>query len=53
MADEKVLDYHDILLRGADVELLRGPDWLNDQARCPQLFSRPHMCSADLRAVCR
>mmetsp|Transcript_18079 Transcript_18079/g.58490 ORF Transcript_18079/g.58490 Transcript_18079/m.58490 type:complete len:198 (-) Transcript_18079:51-644(-) len=31
MADEKVLDYHDILLRGADVELLRGPDWLNDQ----------------------
>lgn len=29
--DEKVLDYHDILLRRADVGLLNGPFWLNDQ----------------------
>jgi len=25
------LDYHDILLRDEDVNLLRGPEWLNDQ----------------------
>lgn len=28
---KKVLDYHDILLREADVKLLDGPHWLNDQ----------------------
>eukprot|EP00240_Pyramimonas_obovata_P007727 CAMPEP_0118924856 /NCGR_PEP_ID=MMETSP1169-20130426/2796_1 /TAXON_ID=36882 /ORGANISM="Pyramimonas obovata, Strain CCMP722" /LENGTH=178 /DNA_ID=CAMNT_0006865995 /DNA_START=844 /DNA_END=1377 /DNA_ORIENTATION=- len=28
---EKVLSYHDILLRQEDLELLRGPQWLNDQ----------------------
>lgn len=27
----KILDYHDILLRKADTELLQGPHWLNDQ----------------------
>ena len=29
--EDKVLDYHDVLLRRADVELLTGPNWLNDQ----------------------
>lgn len=29
--DAKVLDYHDVLLRAADVELLAGPYWCNDQ----------------------
>lgn len=29
--DARVLSYHDVLLRKADVELLRGPHWLNDQ----------------------
>ena len=29
--DDRVLDYHDILLRVRDVALLRGPQWLNDQ----------------------
>lgn len=29
--DDKVLDYHDVLLRRADVELLDGPFWVNDQ----------------------
>ena len=29
----KVLDYHDILLRQADVEVLLGNGWLNDQER--------------------
>ena len=32
MSDRKVLDYHDVLLYAGDVELLRGPQWLNDQA---------------------
>lgn len=31
--DTKILDYHDILLRKGDVELLKGSGWLNDQAR--------------------
>ncbi|CAL5221185.1 g3331 [Coccomyxa viridis] len=31
MSDRKVLDYHDVLLYAGDVELLRGPQWLNDQ----------------------
>ncbi|PNW89020.1 hypothetical protein CHLRE_01g055050v5 [Chlamydomonas reinhardtii] len=29
--ERKVLDYGDVLLREADVELLEGPHWLNDQ----------------------
>ena len=32
MAHRKVLDYHDVLLYACDVELLREPQWLNDQA---------------------
>ena len=28
---DKALSYHDILLRQEDLELLRGPNWLNDQ----------------------
>ena len=32
--ERKVLAYHDVLLRAADVDLLRGPEWLNDQASC-------------------
>ncbi len=31
--ERKVLDYHDVLLREADVDLLRSPEWLNDQVR--------------------
>mmetsp|Transcript_40652 Transcript_40652/g.115088 ORF Transcript_40652/g.115088 Transcript_40652/m.115088 type:complete len:84 (-) Transcript_40652:240-491(-) len=30
-SDRKVLSYHDVLLRQADVALLKGPYWLNDQ----------------------
>jgi len=30
-SDKKVLSYNDVLLRRADVELLTGPRWLNDQ----------------------
>ncbi|GMH40144.1 hypothetical protein BSKO_08048 [Bryopsis sp. KO-2023] len=30
MSDRKVLSYHDIVLRESDVELLKGPAWLND-----------------------
>lgn len=30
--EAKALDYHDVLLRQGDVELLSGPHWLNDQA---------------------
>lgn len=30
-SDEIVLSYHDSLLRQSDVDLLRGPHWLNDQ----------------------
>lgn len=30
--DERALDYHDVLLRKSDVQLLRSPsEWLNDQ----------------------
>jgi hypothetical protein len=41
MSDARALSYHDVVLRHADVDLLRGPDWLNDQvstvaARSPQ-----------------
>jgi len=32
------LDYHDILLRDEDVNLLRGPEWLNDQVGPPVNF---------------
>lgn len=33
--DHKVLNFHDVLLRGSDVDLLRRPtEWLNDQVRC-------------------
>mmetsp|Transcript_27528 Transcript_27528/g.46078 ORF Transcript_27528/g.46078 Transcript_27528/m.46078 type:complete len:233 (+) Transcript_27528:446-1144(+) len=28
---EKKLSYHDVLLRSEDIDLLRGPHWLNDQ----------------------
>ncbi|KAK3275228.1 hypothetical protein CYMTET_16630 [Cymbomonas tetramitiformis] len=28
---DKVLDYHDVLLRAEDLRLLTGPEWLNDQ----------------------
>lgn len=31
--DTRVLSYHDLLLRNADLNLLRGPEWLNDQVR--------------------
>lgn len=31
---DKVLSYGDVLLRRSDVELLDGPEWLNDQVRC-------------------
>ena len=31
---DKVLNYGDVLLRRSDVELLDGPEWLNDQVRC-------------------
>lgn len=32
MSYRKVLDYHDVLLYADDIELLRGQQWLNDQA---------------------
>lgn len=31
MSQRRVLSYHDVLLREADVQLLQGPYWLNDQ----------------------
>ena len=31
--DARVLSYHDVLLRQADVDLLLGPEWLNDQVQ--------------------
>ena len=31
MDSRKVLDYGDVLLRQSDVDLLKGPHWLNDQ----------------------
>ena len=31
--EAKALDYHDVLLRQGDVQLLDGPHWLNDQVR--------------------
>lgn len=36
--DTRVLSYHDVLLRKSDVDILRGPDWLNDQV-CPAVLS--------------
>ena len=39
MDSRKVLDYGDVLLRQADVDLLKGPHWLNDQViACAGLF---------------
>ena len=29
--DDKLLSYGDILLRRSDIDLLKGPCWLNDQ----------------------
>jgi len=31
--EARVLSYHDVLLRRADVDLLMGPEWLNDQVQ--------------------
>lgn len=31
MSHGRALSYHDVVLRLADVDLLRGPHWLNDQ----------------------
>jgi hypothetical protein len=31
--DARVLSFHDVLLRSSDVDLLKGPDWLNDQVQ--------------------
>jgi hypothetical protein len=31
MSHERALSYHDVVLRHGDVDLLRGPHWLNDQ----------------------
>jgi hypothetical protein len=30
-SEARVLSYHDVLLRRADLDLLKGPEWLNDQ----------------------
>lgn len=30
-SDDKVLSYFDVVLRRGDVDLLNGPNWLNDQ----------------------
>lgn len=35
-ANARALSYHDMLLRHADLDLLRGPQWLNDQVLCMQ-----------------
>lgn len=29
--NDKVCSYHDVLLRASDVDLVKGPHWLNDQ----------------------
>lgn len=38
----RVLSYHDVLLRRSDVELLKGPEWLNDQVLLLQLQPEVH-----------
>jgi hypothetical protein len=30
MSDARALSYHDVVLRHMDVDLPRGPQWLND-----------------------
>jgi hypothetical protein len=42
--DARVLSYYDVLLRRADVDLLKGPEWLNDQVQ-------HRACSLQLRQV--
>ena len=43
--DAPYLSYHDVLLRHADVQLLRGPHWLNDQVgACIQFRRDPWLC---------
>ena len=34
--DDRVLSYGDNLLRRSDIDLLKGPRWLNDQVHCLQ-----------------
>lgn len=47
-ADARLLSYHDVLLRKSDVQLLRGPHWLNDQV-CVAVLGL-QCCGALIRA---
>ena len=48
---QPVLDYHDVLLRQQDVQLLEGPHWLNDQVGVgPPTTATPAEVCADLPA---
>ena len=52
MSHRKVLDYHDVLLYADDTELLRGPQWLNDQAGSSSTIS-VHRISVSLYYIGR
>ena len=40
-SDDKVLSFGDSLIRRSDVDLLRGPFWLNDTVSCPAAVCTP------------
>lgn len=50
--EAKALDYHDVLLRQGDVQLLAGPHWLNDQERARQGQGCIHSPASCHRAAC-
>lgn len=47
--DARVLSYHDVLLRRADLDLLRGPEWLNDQVQLTAWQCHPGVTSLEVQ----
>lgn len=44
---KRVLDYHDVLLYDTDVDLLEGPNWLNDQVKL-RAVACSHSCKCTM-----
>jgi hypothetical protein len=49
--EQKVLDYHDVLLYKSDLDLLMGPHWLNDQVLAAGLQVSASRTSASTEPV--
>lgn len=52
LGEARVLSYHDVLLREADVDILKGPHWLNDQASGHRPAGTPLLLASATRPCC-